>query len=137
MADNLEDIFGSEQLVGRFEGGVEASIHVINDLFSENSSQCHRLMILDAANALTQEWPLPFCPAAIKVLRSFLFKDPKNHCIVTKAALRAMQSQCFLCSHAKDTEIAESFTIRAKLLRNDGAVCGGLEERWTKIRLLS
>ena len=51
VGDNLEDVFGSEQLAEGLEGGIEGSIHAISALYNETSEQVRGLLLLDAANA--------------------------------------------------------------------------------------
>ena len=69
MGEDLDGVYGSEQLAGVLEEVIENSLDAINDVFNEKSSQGQSLMLLDAANAFNsvnleaallnagREWP--------------------------------------------------------------------------------
>ncbi len=42
---------GSDQLCASLEAGIEAAVHAMNDLFSENAGSGWGVLLVDAANA--------------------------------------------------------------------------------------
>ena len=49
--DDLIDVFGTQQLAGGVECGIEASIHGLRELFQRKSGEGYGLILLDASNA--------------------------------------------------------------------------------------
>ena len=108
MGDDLEDVFGSEQLAGGLEGGIEGSIHAISALYNEMSEQGHGLLLLDAANAFNavnrkaallnsrKEWPRAstFLFNGYQRPAEISFRVHKSLCIAMRVLLRVTLFQC-------------------------------------------